>query len=185
LLFGPGRARTGSYPRSNQAGSGAIKPTANTRFKRGETLYTYFEVYEPLLAGQSPATVQIQMRIVDVKTGELKTDPQPLSATPYAKAGSPVIPIGRGIDISKLPTGSYRLEVQANDSAGKSTPWPRQTSRSSRFRYIGVWMDIRDCGPTRVVERSMLSCTETTKSCTLAMLPVPTAKVPSGTLQIH
>jgi len=44
---------------------------------------------------------------------------------------------------------------------------------------------IRDCGPTRVVERGMLSCTETTKSCTLVVLPVTTAKVPSGTLQIY
>ena len=27
------------------------------------------------------------------------------------------------IDISKLPKGSYRLDVQANDSTGKTTPW--------------------------------------------------------------
>jgi hypothetical protein len=27
------------------------------------------------------------------------------------------------MDISKLPKGSYRLDVQATDSAGKSTPW--------------------------------------------------------------
>jgi hypothetical protein len=100
-----------------------FKPTANTRFKKGETLYTYFEVYEPFLVGQTPATVQVQMRVVDLKTGELESDSQFISATPYVKAGSPVIPIGRGIDISKLPKGSYRLDVQATDSAGKSTPW--------------------------------------------------------------
>jgi hypothetical protein len=100
-----------------------FKPTGNTRFKKAETLYTYFEVYEPLLAEQSPATIQIQMRIVDVKTSVLKSDSQPISATPYVKPGSPVIPIGRGIDISRLPRGSYRLDVQATDSAGKSTAW--------------------------------------------------------------
>jgi hypothetical protein len=100
-----------------------FKPTANTRFKKGETLYTYFEVYEPSLGGQSPATVQIQVRIVDLRTGEVKSDSQPISATPYLKEGSPVIPIGRGIDISKLPNGSYRLDVQASDSTGKSTAW--------------------------------------------------------------
>jgi hypothetical protein len=100
-----------------------FKPTATTRFKKGETLYSYFEVYEPLLAGQTSATVQIQMRIVDVKTGEVKSDSQPVSATPYVKPGSPVIPIGRGIDIGKLPKGSYRLDVQATDSVGKSTAW--------------------------------------------------------------
>jgi hypothetical protein len=100
-----------------------FKPTGNTRFKKGGTLYTYFEVYEPSLQVQPPATVQIQMRIVDVKSGELRSDSKPIDATPYVKEGSPVIPIGRGIDIGKLPKGSYRLEIQATDSAGKSTPW--------------------------------------------------------------
>jgi hypothetical protein len=99
-----------------------FKPTGNTRFKKGETLYTYFEVYEPSLAGQSPATVEIQMRVVDLKTGKVENGSQPISATPYVKPGSPVIAIGRGIDISKLPKGLYRLDVQATDSAGKSTP---------------------------------------------------------------
>jgi len=59
-----------------------FKPTGNTRFKKGATLYTYFEVYEPSLGGESPATVQFQMRIVDLKTGELKSDSQPISAIP-------------------------------------------------------------------------------------------------------
>jgi hypothetical protein len=27
------------------------------------------------------------------------------------------------MDIRKLPKGSYRLDVQATDSTGKSTPW--------------------------------------------------------------
>lgn len=100
-----------------------FKPTGRTRFKKGETLYTYFELYEPLLGEQSPPTVQIQIRIVDLKTGELRSDSQPIDASRYVKAGNPVIPIGRGIDISKLPKGSYRLDVQATDSAGQSAPW--------------------------------------------------------------
>jgi hypothetical protein len=100
-----------------------FKPTGNTRFKKGATLYTYFEIYEPSVEGQSAATVQIQMRIVNLKTGEPLSDSQPISATPYVRAGSPVIPVGRGMDISKLPKGSYRLDVQASDSTGKSTAW--------------------------------------------------------------
>jgi hypothetical protein len=105
-----------------------FEPTGNTRFKKGGNLYTYFEIYEQMLEGQSSATVQIQMRIVDLKTGETKSDSQPISAAPYMKVGSSVIPVGRGLDISKLPIGSYRLEVQATDSMGKSTPW-----RSANF----------------------------------------------------
>jgi hypothetical protein len=74
-----------------------------------------------LLDGQSSAAVQIQMRIFDSRNGELISDSQPISAAPYIKAGSSIIPVGRGMDISKLPIGSYRLDVQATDSTGKST----------------------------------------------------------------
>jgi hypothetical protein len=105
-----------------------FKPTGNTRFKKDETLYTYFEVYEPLLATEPSTTVEIRVRIVDLKTGEVRSDSPPVSATPYVKAGSPVIPIGRKTNISNLPKGSYRLDVQATDSAGKSTAW-----RSANF----------------------------------------------------
>jgi hypothetical protein len=98
-----------------------FKPTSNTRFIAGETLYVYFEIYEPLREGDRKATVDFEIHIVDLKTGELRSDPQPISATPYLKAGSSIIPIGRGIDISKVPKGSYRLGVRATDSTGKGT----------------------------------------------------------------
>jgi hypothetical protein len=100
-----------------------FKPTSNTRFIAGETMYVYFEIYEPLREGDRNAIVDFEIRIVDLKTGELKSDPQPISATPYLRAGSSIVPIGRGIDISKVPKGSYRLDVRAVDSHGKSTAW--------------------------------------------------------------
>lgn len=101
-----------------------FKPTPNTRFKKGENLYTYFEVYEPLLASvDSQVTVEIQLRVVDAPTGTTLTAPEAISAAKYIKPADSVIPIGRGIDISKLPSGSYRLEIRATDSIGKSTAW--------------------------------------------------------------
>jgi len=99
-----------------------ITPTANSRFKRGATLGVYFEVYEPQLAGPPPTTVEAHLRIVDLRTGVMKAA-QPISTAPYAKVGNLIIPIGRQIDIKKLPKGSYRLEVQAADSTGKTTAW--------------------------------------------------------------
>jgi hypothetical protein len=105
-----------------------FKPTGDTRFKKDETLYTYFEVYEPLFEAEPSTTVEIRVRIVDLKTGEVRSDSPPVSAAPYVKAGSPVIPIGRKTNISNLPKGSYRLDVQATDSAGKNTAW-----RSANF----------------------------------------------------
>lgn len=100
-----------------------FKPTSNTRFKARQNLYVYFEIYEPVREGTPQLAVEFQIRIVDLKTGELRTDPQPISAMPYSKTDSSIIPVGRGINISKLPKGSYRLDVRATDSTGQSTDW--------------------------------------------------------------
>jgi hypothetical protein len=100
-----------------------FRPTNIAQFRANETLYMYFEVYEPLREEEPQPVVAFRIRIVDLKTGELKSDPQPISANSYLKAGSSIIRIGRGIDISKIPKGSYRLDLCATDSTGKSTDW--------------------------------------------------------------
>jgi hypothetical protein len=100
-----------------------ITPTADTSFKKGEPLYAYFEVYEPQLAAKSAITIEAHLRVVDAKTGKMKMNLQPVSAVPYIKAGSSVIPIGRGINLKNLSNGAYRLEIRASNSTGKSTPW--------------------------------------------------------------
>jgi hypothetical protein len=146
-------------------------PTGDTRFKKGEPLIPYFEVYEPLLAtessenhgipasagmtseragatmpagmttegaagatpegmtipgngGGNPSTtlkVEAHIRILDAKTGKVVKDFPPVDATPYMNPGSTTIPIARKIPYEELPKGAYRLEVQATDSAGRST----------------------------------------------------------------
>jgi hypothetical protein len=100
-----------------------VTPLADTRFKHGEPLIAYFEVYEPLLSQQPKTVVQAHMRIFDAKTGEMKVDFPSLDAAPYERPGSTMIPIGDALVVSQLPKGDYRLEVQATDSAGRSTPW--------------------------------------------------------------
>jgi hypothetical protein len=99
-----------------------FKPTRNTLFKTSETLNVYFEVYEPSQEGEPQGTVDLQFRIVDAKTGALLNDPRPMSAAPYWK-GSAIIRIGWGFDISKVPKSTYRLDVRATDSKGRSTDW--------------------------------------------------------------
>jgi hypothetical protein len=102
-------------------------PAGDTRFNRGEPLIAFFEVYEPLLAGTGSANVQVQMRVTEEKTGELKVDTGLRSAESWMRPANPVIPIAQEIAIDKLPPGTYRLEVQASDSAGNHTAW-RATS---------------------------------------------------------
>jgi hypothetical protein len=100
-----------------------VTPAADTRFNRGEHLIAYFEVYEPLLSQQPGTQVQAHMRIVDAKNGQIKEEYRPMDAAPYRRPGSTMIPIGDELIVSQLPKGDYRLEVQATDSAGRSTPW--------------------------------------------------------------
>ena len=98
-------------------------PAGDTRFKKSEPLFAYFEVYEPLLAGAQTAIVQTRLKITNIRTGELNVDTGARSAAPWIESGNPVIPIAEQIAIERLPKGSYRMEIQASDSAGKSTVW--------------------------------------------------------------
>lgn len=98
-------------------------PAGDTRFKRGELLLSYFEIYEPLLGGTGAVNVHFQMRVTDAKTGERKMESGLLSAEEGVKPGNSVIPVAERIAIEKLPTGTYWLEVQASDSAGNKSGW--------------------------------------------------------------
>ena len=56
---------------------------------------------------------------------------EPVDTTRYRKTGSAVIAVGRGVKLNHLSPGSYRLEVQASDTTGKSTAW-----RSAEFTVM-------------------------------------------------
>jgi len=98
-------------------------PAGDTRFRKSDRLISFFEIYEPLLGGTGAVNVQFQVRLKDARTGEVKTDTGLRLVQLGSKLGNPVIPVGEEIAIDKLPQGDYRLEVQAFDSAGKSTVW--------------------------------------------------------------
>jgi len=100
-----------------------FSPAADSRFQKSDPLVAYFEVYEPLLASQTPPKVQVHLRIVDSKTGTVRDDFQPVDVASYMEPGNSTIHISRKIPLDKLIPGGYRLEIQAVDSAGGSTMW--------------------------------------------------------------
>ena len=106
-----------------------IIPTADTNFKQAEFLTFYVEVYSAVQPASQDRTVQVHMRIADERTGQVVKDLRPLDTAAYRMPGEPVIPVGGGVDIAGLASGSYRLEIQATDSLGESTAW-----RSVAFR---------------------------------------------------
>lgn len=99
-----------------------------TNLEQHSQFLAYFEVYEPLLAHNPATSVMVQMRILDSGTNAVKAELAPVDAAPYEDRESGVFRIARTIPIGELPKGEYRLQVRAQDSAGKVTSW-----RSSDF----------------------------------------------------
>jgi hypothetical protein len=107
-------------------------PAADTSFTKdylhsAGLLFAYYEIYEPLLASAPGTTVQTRMRIINIKTGALVTDSGLRSAADWMEAGKSVIPVSEQIAAAKLAKGSYRIEVQASDFAGRNTAWRTAT----------------------------------------------------------
>jgi hypothetical protein len=100
-----------------------VTPSGNTKFKRGEILIAYFEVYVPVASASPQPKVVVHLRIVEAKTGQVREVLEPLETATYSNPASPLIPIAEKIPTKKITKGSYRLEVQATDSAGRSTVW--------------------------------------------------------------
>ncbi len=96
-------------------------PEGDTRFKKGEQLMTYAEIYSAQ-PGSSPVFF-LEMKVTDEKTNELKigTGIRPVDSP--LRPDHSAIPVVWDMEVAKLPPGAYRLEVQASDSAGHKTPW--------------------------------------------------------------
>jgi hypothetical protein len=99
-----------------------ILPTADTRFKTSEILDFYFEVFSPQ-SGSPQGKIEVYMHVLEAETGQVVQEIVPADTAPYRKPGDPVIPVGGGIDISKLQSGSYLLQARATDSTSQSTAW--------------------------------------------------------------
>ena len=99
-----------------------ITPTADATFSRKQLVAAYFEVYDHLLAQQPSLKVQAHVRIVSVQTGAAKTFDW-FDAAEFRRAETTTLAIAKAFPVNDLPKGEYRLEVQASDSAGRSTPW--------------------------------------------------------------
>ena len=100
------------------AGNLQFTPTGLSRFSRNDTVVMYFEVYEPLMTAEKPPDVGAQVRILDAKTGEEKSDSGAVAINNYVRAGSPVVAAGLKLPVQTLTSGNYKVEIKALDSAG-------------------------------------------------------------------
>jgi hypothetical protein len=100
-----------------------ILPTADTRFKTRDGFDFFFELFSPQRPVPAVGKIEVDLRILDAATGQVVKEVLPLDAAPYSTPGDPIIPVGGGIDVTRLPIGSYQLQARATDSTGQSTAW--------------------------------------------------------------
>ena len=99
-----------------------LMPSGSNLFQKTAPAAVYVEIYEPALNGQNTPKVGLKMRIVDKKSGAQKLDTGFINVGNYAKNGNPVIPVGLRLPLDTLTPGTYRVELQAIDTANHQSP---------------------------------------------------------------
>jgi len=100
-----------------------IFPSANNRFKKGDKVVLYSEVYEPLLtSGEAPPRIGVGYRILERAGGKQVFFSGVVSADDFIHKGNPVIPVGLMVKVDELAPGAYTLVMQAVDSANNKAP---------------------------------------------------------------
>jgi VWFA-related protein len=95
-------------------------PSGSNRFKKGDNVIAYTEVYEPLLTSANPPQVGFGYHVYERATNKEVRFTGVMRADDYIQKGSPVIPVAARVLVQDLPAGSYRLVMQAVDGAGNN-----------------------------------------------------------------
>jgi hypothetical protein len=93
------------------AGGKQFIPSATNRFRRSDQVYFYTEVSDPSLSEANPAPITMQFRILDRKSGDVKTESAAGRLTGFVRIGNPLVPVATHLPVDQLPPGSYRLQV--------------------------------------------------------------------------
>ncbi|MGB6942463.1 MAG: VWA domain-containing protein [Bryobacteraceae bacterium] len=99
-----------------------LVPYGSDQFKKGDLVAFYTELYEPLLVTgnpKAPPLVVFDLRVLDAKTGEQKEDTGLIRVGLPSQTGSPMVPLLGKIPVDSLAPGAYKVEIKAQDDAGK------------------------------------------------------------------
>src|SRR6267142_1701370 len=99
-----------------------IVPSGSKRFKHTDNVILYTEIYEPLLTSATPPNVGMGYRIFERSTNKQVFFTEVVRADDFIQKGNSVIPVGMKVKVDDLKPGSYRLVMQAVDSAKNHAP---------------------------------------------------------------
>ena len=99
-----------------------VVPSATNRFKKTDNVIMYTEIYEPLLTSDDAVNIAFAYHIIERASNRDVLFTGAMPANDFIQKGSPVIPVGLKVNVKDLPAGSYKLMVQAVDSAKHNAP---------------------------------------------------------------
>jgi hypothetical protein len=99
-----------------------INPSPTNRFKHTDNVVVYSEIYEPLLTSEKPPIVAMGYTILERSSKQKIYSTGAVHCDDFIHKGSPVIPVGLKVKVDDLKPGSYRLVMQAVDSAQNHAP---------------------------------------------------------------
>src|SRR5467141_2228071 len=99
-----------------------IVPSGSNRFKHTDNVILYTEIYEPLLTSATAPVVGMGSSISERSTNKQVFFTEVVRADEFIQKGNSVIPIGMKVKVDDLKPGSYRLMMQAVDSAKNHAP---------------------------------------------------------------
>jgi len=99
-----------------------ITPSPTNRFKHTDNVVVYSEVYEPLLTSDKPPVVAAGYTVFERASNQKIFSTGAVHCDEFIQKGNPVIPFGLKVKVDDLKPGSYRLLMQAVDSAQNHAP---------------------------------------------------------------
>jgi VWFA-related protein len=99
-----------------------IVPAAVNRFKKGDRVILYSEIYDSLLTDEKPPRVVLGYKIQERASNKEVFFTGSVAADDFLQKGSPVVPVGMMVMVKDLNPGNYRLVLMAADAAGRKAP---------------------------------------------------------------
>jgi hypothetical protein len=99
-----------------------VIPSGSNRFKKSDKVALYAQVYDPGVANPSPPALRVAYQVVDQKTGKPIFATGTIDASPFVEKGSPMVPLALVIPTDTFAPGAYRIELQAGEAGGASSP---------------------------------------------------------------
>jgi len=99
-----------------------LTPSPSNRFKKGDVVGLYVEVYEPLLARPTPPRVGITYNVFDRKTNQQVHTSNTILLREFIEKDNTVVAVGVLVPVENFQPGEYRMEVHARNATGQVSP---------------------------------------------------------------